>query len=151
MNHLFSKIRRRLTKKLLRLLSPRCCPRIQFASVWHSTSPSSTKRSSTRPRRLANSPRLPCRHASLPSTHLADVPQPIITTSRRLRKSHNATSPTSRRLRKSHNATSRDQLDWGRHVASPSSDHARSDFRARANARSLNVMFMLYFPFLSTQ
>merc|ERR1712062_631179 len=52
-------IRKRLIKRPLKLRNPRCSRRIPSASVWRSTSPSSTTRSSTRPRRLANSPRLP--------------------------------------------------------------------------------------------
>merc|ERR1712129_212869 len=56
-----------------RLLSPRCSPRIPFASVWRSTSPSSTMRSSTSPRRLANSPRLPLMRLLLSWTPLTRI------------------------------------------------------------------------------
>ena len=43
---------------------------------------------------------------------IADVPQPIIATDSSRPPSYSEIT-TSRRLRKSHNATTRDQLDWG--------------------------------------
>ena len=101
----FSKIRRRLIKKPLRLLSPRCSQRILSASVWRSTSPSSTTRSSTRPRRFANSPRQQVQAAVLLRRATHQLHHPILRRHRNIRQQARRTRPRLLNIHPVHRST----------------------------------------------